>query len=284
MNESCYICGNRDIVMKHKGVRDNKNIDVLSCNDCGLVFLSEDTHINVSFYEDSKMHNHTFSIEDWIRNTKEDDIRRYDYMKQKIKGKKVLDFGSGNGGFLNRINDSTDLAVGVELERAVISHYKKMEIPLYHNMEEVNDRFDYITLFHVLEHLKDPIKVLQRLEQSLKPDGEIIIEVPNANDALISLYDNKAFQDFTYWSCHLYLFNTHTFELLIRKAGLKLNFIQQVQRYSLSNHLYWLAEGKPGGQNIWNYLNDETLNELYGSKLAAIGKCDTLIASVSKEA
>ena len=34
----------------------------------------------------------------------------------------------------------------------------------------------------------------------LSKDGRIIIEVPNVNDALITLYRSEAFQNFTYWT------------------------------------------------------------------------------------
>ena len=75
----------------------------------------------------------------------------------------------------------------------------------------------------------------------------MIIEVPNSSDALLTLYENEPFQNFTYWSQHLFLFNEKTMTELVKKAGLKLNWIKHVQRYPLSNNLYWLAKGEPGG-------------------------------------
>ncbi len=38
----------------------------------------------------------------------------------------------------------------------------------------------------------------------------------------------------------------------------------------------WLAEGLPGGQNKWNYLDDIELNEAYARKLEKLEMCDTL--------
>ena len=40
-------------------------------------------------------------------------------------------------------------------------------------------KFDAITMFHVLEHLENPISTLEHLSSFLKPDGFLIIEVPN---------------------------------------------------------------------------------------------------------
>ncbi len=141
--------------------------------------------------------------------------------------------------------------------------------------------FDYITAFHVFEHLIDPIKILKDLSKILSEHGEIIIEVPNSEDALLTLYENEKFAKFTYWSQHIFLFNDFTIKKMVQQSGLKLNWVKQIQRYPLSNHLYWLSKGLPGGQNIIPFFNNK-LNDLYENELASIGKCDTLIASISK--
>lgn len=120
--------------------------------------------------------------------------------------------------------------------------------------------------------------MLAGLARQLKPNGRMIVEVPSAEDALLSLYDCDAFQRFTYWSQHLYLFNASTLEMLARQAGLQVVAVQHYQRYPLSNHLHWLSQGKPGGHQRWAFLDTPELASAYASTLAALGKTDTLIA------
>lgn len=134
-------------------------------------------------------------------------------------------------------------------------------------------------MFHVLEHLIDPVNVLETLRSTLSENGKLIIEVPNSNDALLTLYNSKSFSEFTYWSCHLYLFNPSTLKTVIEKAGYKVNYIKQIQRYPLSNHLYWLSKELPGGHQKWGFLDSVELHSQYENQLAALGICDTLIAS-----
>lgn len=141
-------------------------------------------------------------------------------------------------------------------------------------------KVDVITMWHVLEHLENPIALLHRLKKLLVPNGVIYIEVPNAEDALLSLYQSNAFADFTYWECHLFLYSNETLKNLIEKAGLKIAFQTQIQRYSLANHLYWLANGLPGGHIQWNMMNSHSLNEEYEKLLVGLGKADTLIAEI----
>lgn len=47
--------------------------------------------------------------------------------------------------------------------------------------------FDVITLVDVLEHLKDPIALLHRLERLLAPQGRLLLSVPNVAHASVRL-------------------------------------------------------------------------------------------------
>ena len=138
--------------------------------------------------------------------------------------------------------------------------------------------YDLITAFHMVEHLSDPIAVLKTLVVKLSKKGRMVVEVPNSEDALLTLYDASAFQHFTYWSQHLFLFNSETLRRLAKQAGLRIVSIQQYQRYSLSNHLHWLSQGKPGGHQKWAFLDSPGLNAAYANTLASVAKYDTLIA------
>ncbi len=135
-------------------------------------------------------------------------------------------------------------------------------------------------VFHVVEHIEDPAGMLRKLATRLR--GGIIIELPSSADALLTLYESLPFSEFIYWSCHLYLFNAANIELLTIKAGLKLDYVSHVQRYPLSNHLYWLAKSKPGGHQKWHIFDSLGLHTAYEKQLAAIGKCDTIFASISR--
>ncbi|MCX8022711.1 MAG: class I SAM-dependent methyltransferase [Syntrophorhabdaceae bacterium] len=279
---SCYLCENRKFKKRDGKVRDKPELEILECTECGLVFLSSFDHISDDFYEDSSMHENDISIEGWLRETTCDDERRVEYLARTIENKHVLDFGCGNGGFIMRARDYAAIIEGVEVERRLDPHFKKNSLTVYKSLGEINKKFDVITAFHVIEHIKDPAGLLKNLATLLRENGIIIIEVPNSNDALLTLYKCKAFSEFTYWSCHLFLFNNETIKLLIKKAGLRLLYIKQVQRYPLSNHLYWLSCGKPGGHQKWNFLDSDTLNDEYEKQLSSIGCCDTIIVGISR--
>jgi 2-polyprenyl-3-methyl-5-hydroxy-6-metoxy-1,4-benzoquinol methylase len=279
----CYVCEGSDFISVEGKVRDLPNLGIRRCKACGLVFLENFDHVDDRFYEDSQMRVNRDVI-DWKIYKEQslmDDTRRFQWIKEKALNKSVLDFGCGAGGFLSQVKRTAIKCSGVEkdkmLRRRIQEEYN---IHIYSDVGEISEKFDIITLFHVLEHFKDPKELLMQLSNLLEDDGRIIIEVPNSDDALLSFYKSKAFSEFTYWGCHLYLFNIGNLKLLMEKAGLKIDFIKQIQRYPLSNHLYWLAEGKPGGHNKWNAVDTDELNKAYERSLATLGIGDTIMASV----
>ena len=281
----CYLCNGTNFKKRPGSVRDNMKLKVLECKSCGLVFLSSFSHITSNHYKRSGMHGKKKpNLNKWQDETYTDDIRRFNFIKGKIVNKSLLDFGCGIGGFLQLVqNSKLALSVaGVEQEEALKESFSERQLNVFSDIMDVSGstKYDIITAFHVIEHLSDPASTLLALSKLLKKNGEIIIEVPSSNDALLTLYECDAFSHFTYWSQHLFLFNTITLVKLVEKTALKVNWIKQIQRYPLSNHLYWLSKGLPGGHDVWRFLDEKRLNKAYEAQLDKIGKTDTILASI----
>lgn len=279
---TCYLCNHTDFRFRKGVVRDEPSLQILECTNCGLVALSSFQHIQAGHYEDSGMHGDDLpSIESWLRETEQDDQRRLEMLKVSLVNRKVLDFGCGAAGFVRKAQSKAAEVVGIEPERRVREYWGDT-LTIHGSLEEVGSGYDLITAFHVVEHLSDPRAMLKELAARLKDEGRLVIEVPSSEDALLTLYDSDAFERFTYWSQHLFLFNAETLRCLATQAGLRVLSIQQFQRYPLSNHLHWLSRSRPGGHQHWSFLDTPTLAEAYAASLAALGKCDTLIAHLEK--
>lgn len=275
---SCYLCNHTDRRIRKGTVRDDASLRIVECINCGLVALSSMEHIHAGHYEKSGMHGEEPpSMAAWLRETEHDDQRRFEMLKASLVNRKVLDFGCGAAGFLRKAQALAAKVAGVELEQRVHEHWGDAMV-LHQSLEGAGEGYDLITAFHVVEHLADPRGMLRELAGHLCAGGRLVIEVPSSEDALLTLFDNDAFQNFTYWSQHLFLFNAKTLGLLAKQAGLRIVAIQQHQRYSLSNHLHWLSRGTPGGHQKWSFLDSPELHKAYADALASIAKCDTLIA------
>lgn len=278
----CYLCGSQEYEVIAPRVRDSKDIQVLKCIHCDLVFLSQTDYIADDFYEKSGMLNYNVNLDEYRKNSYKDDKRRFSSLQEKIKNKKILDFGCGAGGFLHMASRLSAECSGIELDNYIRAYLNKEGLRCYKNLEEVKDKkYDVITMFHVLEHLEKPKDTLKKIKDLLMPEGTLIIEVPNADDALLKFYKSKEFAAFTYWSCHIMLYNATTLKKLIKCVGESEVSVKQIQRYPLSNHLYWLSQQKPAGHIKWGALSDTDLDIAYEKVLGSLGMCDTIFAEIT---
>ena len=146
-------------------------------------------------------------------------------LKQKISllnsfqtaSKTILDVGAGTGDFLNICKNNNWKVLGIEPNLDARKIAGEKGIYLKKNLLDINDqKFDVITLWHVLEHvedLKDTIKILNSL---LKPNGRIVIAVPNYKS-----YDAQFYKE--YWAAfdvprHLWHFSQNTIQKLFSEV------------------------------------------------------------------
>ena len=146
-------------------------------------------------------------------------------------------------------------------------------------MDDVEYKFNLITMFHVLEHIPHQVKILKALKKKLNKNGKIIIEVPHAKDFLIECLNIKEFKNFTFWSEHLVLHTIKSLEKVIKKAGFKKIKLIYFQRYNINNHFGWIIKGKPGGHDFYKKLFGKNFQERYEVFLKKKGYTDTIIAT-----
>lgn len=273
-------------------VRDSENIEVLHCNKSGVYFLSDNSLSSEQNYRN--IDSFSYWENDWNKHKANlaktpqifaDDHRRVNQFMPYIKAKNWLDFGCGNGGALRLAHMEAKIAIGLEVQQGPRNFLNSIDIKCTDTLEEIPDNsLDTITLFHVYEHLQNPIEILDSLSKKLVKNGTLIIEVPQANDILLSLFNLNSFKSFTFWSEHLILHTrTSLSQFLQTCSSFQINAIEGYQRYPLSNHLYWLSKSLPGGHEKWAFLNNSAINEAYSQTLQSIDKTDTLIAYITKK-
>jgi 2-polyprenyl-3-methyl-5-hydroxy-6-metoxy-1,4-benzoquinol methylase len=263
-------------------VRDRDDVAVLRDPVSGVIVLDRIDHAQAQYYE-QRVETGAYLVHGEQLKTPRlpDDVRRAEAFAATVRGRRWLDFGCGLGGALDALAGEAAWATGLDLsrERQAIVRAKG-----HHAVASLSDiepaSLDVATLFHVLEHIPNPVEVLQQIRARLKPGGTLVVEVPHARDALITLYDCEAFKRFTFWSEHLVLHTAASLGAVLASAGFEAGPVQRVQRYSLANHQYWLRHGKPGGHAKWPELEDPALVAAYAQSLAAMDRTDTLVAVV----
>lgn len=131
----------------------------------------------------------------------------------------LADIGCGTGYFLNEMKENKWVVTGIEQSAAVRKQVKtKFNLDVqdadYINHLSPKSK-DVITMWHVLEHLENPGKVLDILHAAMKDDGVGIIALPNKES-----YDAHHYK--SDWAAydvprHLWHFSADDFELLANK-------------------------------------------------------------------
>ena len=287
------LISDQNLIILNKKTRDKK-INVIKDIKTKIIFLEKFITNNKYYsslkYKDKEKKNINKSkkkfenIQTLTENFKtpiiEDDIRRVIQFENLLKNKNILDFGCGWGGFLRNVKNYKTLT-GVELRKECIDYIEKKikKIKIYNHINLANQKFDIITMFHVLEHIPLQVDILKVLKSKLKKGGRIIIEVPHAEDFLILQEELKEFRNFTLWSEHLILHTFNSLKKVLDRAGFKKINIQYYQRYNFANHLGWFLKRKPGGHNFFKKFIGKKLNQAYCENLKRLGQTDTLIAT-----
>ncbi len=96
---------------------------------------------------------------------------------------KLMDVGCGDGAFLSRMKKAGFEVVGVEASDMAASRARtrgiNVEVGNLENLSFLDETFDVITLWQVLEHLPNPREILETCRRLLKPDGVLVVSVPN---------------------------------------------------------------------------------------------------------
>lgn len=261
-------------------VRDFPSVGLIECSTCLLVVHERDLKERIS-YETGTMHLWASGYGNNLESPYDDIPRRIEAISslaKQFKIQKVLDFGSGKGEMLKALQSDFDVK-GLEPE----VHARQICVEAGFSVEtsadvyiKLSETFDLVTLFHVVEHFYEPQNELSKIYKLLAPGGLLVLETPNSQDALLTIYNSDPFSKFTYWSHHPMLHSQASLTNLLSSSGLNVIKNVGIQRYGLANHLYWLARNLPGGHMHWNKLISNETEKAYEQDLARNMANDTI--------
>ena len=143
-------------------------------------------------------------------------------------GKKVLDYGSGIGMFASYLSNKGYNTYLIEPFYKAKEIAKKKGLKVYESIENLPKQhlFNCITLWHVLEHIPQPEKIIGRLKNHLELDGKIFIALPNFKS-----FDSKYYE--RHWAAldvprHLWHFTSEGIIKTLESSGFEL-----VKKYPL---------------------------------------------------
>ncbi len=251
---NCNVCG--DIIFEYYSsgydyeINTNSNLWVFEkCLKCGHVQMNNfpgKENIDLIYPSNYYSYSMTEKLNPFILLGKEYlDTKKIKFILKEvdIKLPNYLDIGCGDGRYLKAVNRicriSKDKIYGVELKKDVLEKlkldgYKTLEC----NIEDLKgikkESIGLITMFHVIEHVKDPKSIIKMLNNLLISGGFLVIETPN-----IESLDAKIFKE-TFWGGyhfprHWHLFCPKSLSFLAESTNFKIRKISY-----LTGHSFWL--------------------------------------------
>lgn len=234
-NGKCLVCGSTDTsafldCTDHFISQERFRID--RCNTCGFRFTANPPAPDKigAYYKSDAYISHSDTRKGLI-NKLYHVVRNIMLGKKSTlilsltKGRKLLDIGCGTGHFLHYMQQKGFDCKGLEVDESARNHAIRefgleVESPETLFADKASDGYDVITLWHVLEHLHDPETYLTRMHQVLKPDGVLLIALPNCSSWDAAHYAR-------YWAAydvprHLWHFSPAVFESFINRFGFSL--------------------------------------------------------------
>ena len=218
----CNLCGGTEVSILSTRSRSGNPLRTVICQACGLVWSDPRPHDARQFYEAEYRlaYKNTYSPKPkHVVRAGKVALSRFGKIAQLLSSQKtVLDVGTGGGEFAYLLQSLGHVVNGIEPNRGYADH-SIQQYGLTVRVGFVQDAtfdpasFDIVTIWHVLEHTEDPGFILARLRSWLKPDGVLVVEVPNV-EATCQAPRN------TFHEAHLYNFNVVSLRRLAKKQGL----------------------------------------------------------------
>lgn len=139
-----------------------------------------------------------------------------------LMGKTLLDFGCGVGKLCLIAQEYGLQATGIEADpSARLTAAQTGGLKVYADFQELQaalpfERFDIITMWDVIEHLREPWEDLQNLSNRLRPGGYLLVSTPNARSLRARLRQSR--WDNILNPTHFYYFTRKSLRAVLYRA------------------------------------------------------------------
>jgi 2-polyprenyl-3-methyl-5-hydroxy-6-metoxy-1,4-benzoquinol methylase len=171
-----------------------------------------------------------------IRNTRKI-LKEIETVTGKDRGQiRLLDVGCSNGAFIHTANTMGMNCEGVEPAQEAAQAAQESGLKVTQGfLEEVrlpDNSFDVITIFEVIEHLKDPLSLLKECKRLLKPAGILGIRTGNTDSWTVKVVKEKwHYFNIDKHGGHISFFNKRSMSALAQRAGFT---VEHFQTYRVS--------------------------------------------------
>ena len=227
-DSACNHCGSTNARL----VAAMKGYTLVRCASCKLAFIADPPPPAelAAMYQASNDYHVTLHDPSSLDFARMSDLarRHMAFVRRWASQGRVLDVGCSTGLFLNEAKQAGFDASGVEFS-AASAQFARSHFGLHitdgdiHAVEAAPESYDILTMFDVIEHVRDPAGDMAVAHRLLKPGGIFILSTPNI-DGLYPRASEPLARPLGYWPhieppWHLYQFSQKTLTAMLEKAG-----------------------------------------------------------------
>ena len=233
----CKLCNDASISF----LFDKQGVSYFQCSSCKFIF------------SDSGNPNLTNRLKDfepaYIDYLKEKSIDNNNHLfilnklskQQDLTGKTFLDIGCGSGKFVKFLQSKGFDAYGIEPSHALFESFLQQDPSFFKgdvldfSLSNPGRKFDVIIVSDVLEHVEDPARFFEKINQLLSPGGLLFISTPDTNSFLAKAFGKRWHY---YNKYHLSIFSRSNIFQLAKRSKLSVISSGTVTRY---HSLYYIT-------------------------------------------
>ncbi|WP_316507056.1 class I SAM-dependent methyltransferase [Nitrosopumilus sp.] len=226
---NCPICNSAENkifwIMKEIENSTKENFRYVKCNDCDLVYTSPRRN-DVEYYQ--KLPSSYLSDLDWY--VKSISVKGLMWMLDEFEKKwfkehqhrgKMLEIGCAMGHFLYTARARTWETLGIEFVKDAADWAKKfLQLDIIESPAETSTidegNFDCVVGIEMIEHVRNPLEILEKVKKWLKPGGMVFFSTPNIESN--SMKTKKPWEVLDPRD-HLTLFSKKTITNTLEKVG-----------------------------------------------------------------
>lgn len=247
---SCWVCGSTQLHrVRESTLPSQVNSDTFRitnsdygqaaaidrCAVCGFHQCTEMVNV-LHFYEE--MEDPDYEATRKQRTVQERGVLERLSIKPPFGGRRLLDVGAGSGILVEEARAMGFDAVGVEPSRDLQDKASKLGLPVYHGVlphPELEGPFDVITIIDVIEHVPNPVEILQLAKQLLAPDGILVVITPDRSSMVARMMQRRWWH---YRVAHIGYFDPATLTRALEEAGMVKTEVRRPVWYFPGDYLF----------------------------------------------
>lgn len=217
----------------------------LQCPACGLVLLHPvpDETVLSSYYNEA----YQVNFDSYFKGVRRRSRTVLEELSKHFPNRgRLLEVGCSYGGFLAEARRDGWDVTGIELSETAARYAREqlglrvLQGRLHDQQQQLGEPYQAVALFHVIEHVPNPVQLLEVCRRLITPRGLLVLKTPNVASLIARL--TGASWHWVSPPAHLYLYSPKTLSLLLEKSGYQPLTFQSAQG-DAHNNLFAVLSG-----------------------------------------